>query len=69
MPNENLRLIFWLMLAACAIPGAIIADSLRHIDISAAAEDDCGEYYGAYQLSEVVPVVSGGLAHVICRYK
>lgn len=52
-------------LATC-IPAYAIIDNLGTYQIIAAQEDDCPEYYGAYELRSVVRQENVG---VVCTYK
>jgi hypothetical protein len=66
MTLKNLAL---LTAVAVAVPLWAIAQQYRHIDIRAAAEDDCPLYYGAYAISDVIGREDAHGHYVICRYK
>jgi len=70
IPAREYGLIFWLTVAAVAIPVWAIWQQYRVINIEAGAEDDCAYYYGAYALDEVVGMTDKNGGHyVICQYR
>lgn len=70
MKQLDLKTLALLAYAAVSIPTAAILQQYHFISIPAAEEDNCEQYFGAYELSAVVPVKEpDGSHHVICQYR
>ena len=67
--TKSISVIFWLAIAAVAVPVWAIAQQYHRIDIVMGGEDDCALTHGVYALNEVIGFDDGEGHHVICRYR